>query len=525
MKKLLTLAALAFAAFTAQATDYTDVLKVTVNGNALPDQETTVSIDANENQRYKLSLTNLVLQMGAQSIGIGNIVVDDVPGTVDGDVTTIRTSQSINITDGDLEGISLWIGPSLGSVPIELTAEIRGSQLYFIINIDDMTASLGQTISVQFGNGGYQIGNSGFENFHTATAGSATSDEPNNWHSFMSCTGMLAGIVSSVPHTFISDDVRPGTTGTKSVLIKSGLAFGSIVANGTLTTGRLKAGGFSATSTDNNAFLDITSKEVDANGDPFYALINGKPDSLAVWVKFKQETPVEEHPYATITAVITDGSYYQEPVDKDYTDIIVGRAADTKIASNGFAWQKLVMPFDYSAYTEKDPKAILVTISTNADPGEGTGADSLLVDDFELIYNGTATGISVKGNAVENFAPATSDYTLSIKGIGEITAEDVAVTTNAKDAKVTVDVVHTDDGAGTSIATITVMSADLKKVSIYTVTVTDPDIANGIDNLTFDDNAIEGIYNLNGQRIETPVSGQVYITKYADGKTVKTIMK
>ena len=77
MKKLLTLAALAFAAFTAQATDYTDVLKVTVNGNALPDQETTVSIDANENQRYKLSLTNLVLQMGAQSIVIGNIVFDE----------------------------------------------------------------------------------------------------------------------------------------------------------------------------------------------------------------------------------------------------------------------------------------------------------------------------------------------------------------------------------------------------------------------------------------------------------------
>lgn len=524
MKKLLTLAALAFAAFTAQATDYTDVLKVTVNGNALSDQETTVSIDANENQRYKLSLNNLVLQMNGQPMGIGNIVVDDVPGIVDGDVTTIRTSQSINITEGTLEGIPIWMGPNLGSVPIELTAEIRGSQLYFIINID-MTASIGQTIDVQFGDGGYQIKNSGFENFHTATASSATSDEPNNWHSFMSCTGMLAGIVSSVPHTFISDDVRPGTTGTKSVLIKSGLALGSIVANGTLTTGRLKAGGFSATSTDNNAFLDITSTEVDANGDPFYALINGKPDSLAVWVKFKQETPVEEHPYATITAVITDGSYYQEPVDKDYTDIIVGRAADTKIASNGFAWQKLVMPFDYSAYTEKDPKAILVTISTNADPGEGTGADSLLVDDFELIYNGTATGISVKGNAVENFAPATSDYTLSIKGIGEITAEDVAVTTNAQDAKVTVDVVHTDDGAGTSIANITVMSADLKKVSTYTVTVTDPDIADGIDNLTIDDNAIEGIYNLNGQRIETPVSGQVYITKYADGKTVKTIMK
>ena len=133
MKKLLTSAALAFAAFTAQATDYTDVLKVTVNGNALSDQETTVSIDANENQRYKLSLNNLVLQMNGQPMGIGNIVVDDVPGIVDGDVTTIRTSQSINITEGTLEGIPIWMGPNLGSVPIELTAEIRGSQLYFII--------------------------------------------------------------------------------------------------------------------------------------------------------------------------------------------------------------------------------------------------------------------------------------------------------------------------------------------------------------------------------------------------------
>lgn len=520
MKKIFTVLMLAASSAPLLATDYTNQLVVNMNGIEIANQQAVISVEQKDNGNYILKLDNFCI---GTTMPVGNIVVDDVTNMGNSDTPILITNQNINITPGTLEGVgeSDWMGPLLGSVPVEVKAEIRGEELYSLIDI----SMPGMAISVQFGNGGYQIGNSGFENFHTATAGSATSDEPNNWHSFMSCTGMLAGIVSSVPHTFISDDVRPGTTGTKSVLIKSGLALGSIVANGTLTTGRLKAGGFSATSTDNNAFLDITSTEVDANGDPFYALINGKPDSLAVWVKFKQETPVEEHPYATITAVITDGSYYQEPVDKDYTDIIVGRAADTKIASNGFAWQKLVMPFDYSAYTEKDPKAILVTISTNADPGEGTGADSLLVDDFELIYNGTATGISVKGNAVENFAPATSDYTLSIKGIGEITAEDVAVTTNAKDAKVTVDVVHTDDGAGTSIANITVMSADLKKVSTYTVTVTDPDIADGIDNLTIDDNAIEGIYNLNGQRIKTPVSGQVYITKYADGKTVKTIMK
>ena len=34
-----------------------------------------------------------------------------------------------------------------------------------------------------------------------------------------------------------------------------------------------------------------------------------------------------------------------------------------------------------------------------------------------------------------------------------------------------------------------------------------------------------GIYNLNGQRVNEQVKGQVYITKYADGSTVKTIGK
>ena len=36
---------------------------------------------------------------------------------------------------------------------------------------------------------------------------------------------------------------------------------------------------------------------------------------------------------------------------------------------------------------------------------------------------------------------------------------------------------------------------------------------------------VTGIYNLNGQRVNEQVKGQVYITKYADGSTVKTIGK
>ena len=42
---------------------------------------------------------------------------------------------------------------------------------------------------------------------------------------------------------------------------------------------------------------------------------------------------------------------------------------------------------------------------------------------------------------------------------------------------------------------------------------------------TADNQQVTGIYNLNGQRVNEKVKGQVYITKYADGSTVKTIGK
>ena len=133
--------------------------------------------------------------------------------------------DNITITEGTTPGIPFWIGPSLGNVPINMRGEIRGEQLYFIIDIKMENSSFGELINVEFGDGGYQIKNSGFEEFHTATAGNATSDEPNAWHSFMSCTGDFASMVSSTPHTFISEDVRPGSTGSKSVAVVSGIVF------------------------------------------------------------------------------------------------------------------------------------------------------------------------------------------------------------------------------------------------------------------------------------------------------------
>lgn len=165
----------------------------------------------------------------------------------------------------------------------------------------------------------FQIPNSDFEGWHTATYGNKTSDEPDAWHSFMSCTGSLVNFVSGTPHTFIADDVRPGATGSKSVRVESAVVVGQS-ANGTITTGRLQAGSISAANAKNCSFLDLSKTDKDANGDPFYAVLGGHPDAIMLWVKYLPG--VNESLNATVSAVVTDGTYYQDPEDKEYTNVV-----------------------------------------------------------------------------------------------------------------------------------------------------------------------------------------------------------
>lgn len=519
MKKFFTLITVLTLSLSALATDYTDQLEVTING-ASSTQQATISLTKDSEGNMKFELPNFVFFLDGQAMPVGNIVLTDVKGTPREDVCTIVCRQDISITAGNLPDYQMWVGPALGIVPVDLVAELRGDQLYAVINID-MSATLQQVIQVTFGTGGYQIGNSDFEQFHTATAGSATSDEPNHWHSFMSCTGKYASLVSSTPHTFISDIVRPGSQGSKSVLVKSGKVFG-VVANGTLTNGRLQAGSISATNTDNCSFSDPTSTETDAHGDPFYTTFNGRPDSLVVWVKFKQQTPVEKFPYATINAVLTDGSYYQDPEDKTYENV-VARASCATIESNGNVWQRLSIPFVYEEdknHTAQVPETvggIHVTISTNASAGKGTSEDSLLVDDLALVYNSAISGITVKG--VEAVL-GEDGYTASVAG--NISAEDITVTTNGRGAGKQVTLTPTADGVQ---ATVTVTSADLKHTSTANIHIKGATITGICDVKTQADSAnrVADRYGIDGRRIGTTAPGKLHITRYANGKTVKSL--
>lgn len=540
MKRFFTsLLATAAFAVSSMATDYKDIMNVSIDGNLSTPTENTISVEKTDDSGYTLSLKNFVLYMSSGDqvypMPVGTIVLENVEAVTNGDVTTLKTSQDIEIAEGDdptFEG--LWIGPGLSAqgdlIPVNMTGEIRGGKFYTVININFM----GMNIDVVFGNGGYQIENSGFENFHTATyvdgKNKYTSDEPNAWHSFNS--GIATGTASFFTkyalqngNTSVSDDVRPGSTGTKSVAIKSSIVMGFQPANGTMTTGRLQAGSITATDAANCSFLDMSSTDTDGNGDPFYTVLNGRPDALSVWVKYKQGQVNEQYPYATVSAVITDGTRYQDPEDKAYTNV-VAKAQDKTIESKGFEWQNLVIPFDYTSYASNDAqaKALLVTISTNAQPGVGSSdaenPDMIIVDDISLVYNSHLASLKVKGTEVEDFDKNVLSYDL--KGEGAVSVDDIEAVSDGQGAYVTKSVEDVDGGVK---VTITVTSNDLQTTNVYTLNIAGA-TTTGINKIeTTTGKGTAAIYNVNGQRVNNMSQKGLYIIRQADGKTVKVLKK
>lgn len=521
MKKIFTLIMAAISSLSALADDYTGQLAVAINGAHAASQQATITANKQADGKYEFQLNDFEINLGGNSTPVGNIVLKNVDATTaeDGSIT-LQTSQSIKITEGS-DSKKNWLGPTLSAIspiPVTLKAAIKNGVLKADITIPFKALSM--DIKVLFNSATMQTPNSNFELFHDEKSGGKTGKEPNHWHSFLSATGSLAGTQNalSAVHTSVSNDVRPGTSGTSSILIKATSIFG-IVANGTMTTGRMNAGDYDAKNPKNHAFLDITNTDKDANGDPFYTLLGGQPDSLAVWVKFKQATATPEHPYATVNAVITDGTRYQDPEDKAYTNV-VAKATDTKIASED-KWVRLSIPFDYDKYAANKAatKAILVTISTNADPGQGSDGDELYVDDMELVYTPKLQGIKVFGNAVDNFDPATTEYTIKVPQ--QPTASDV--TPVAVNGFTTLAYVA---GKNKPIKVV-VYSEDLTKSASYTVKYTiDESVTNGIDNATTTAaKKVVGIYNLNGQQVSQKQPGQVYVIKYADGTAVKELSK
>ncbi len=449
MRKIFTLVFLAFIAIVARAADYTEPIVVTVNGNS-SEQSATISVEQ-KSTTYDLTLKNFVLATEDGTMGVGNVVITGIEPVKVGDTVLLQTSRIVTVAPGDNPNTSSWIASALPPVPVNLVCKLENGHLRCHIDID-MTETLQQVIEVTVGKG-YQLQNRSFENWHTSMGEYV---EPNGWHSFESASGSLASLAGH--HIKKSDDAHSGSA---SACVFSTSILG-IVANGTMTTGRLNAGSMIAADVSNNAYIDMSRTDVDGNGHPFYTPMYSRPDSIAVWVKFKQGEPDADNPYATISAVITDGTYYQDPEDKEYTNV-VAKAKNDQIAQTDGEWVRVVVPFEYMENTV-NPKAILVTLSTNANPGKGSKGDELLIDDMELIYNAKLTSLKVKGQEVDNFDSNKLSYEMTVNE--PLTIDDIEAVADGKAALIEKKIAIKDNRQECQII---VYGGDLGKVTTYTI--------------------------------------------------------
>ena len=521
MKKLFTLLFVAMTALTGMADTYNGPLHIDVNG-ATVDQTTDITIEKQADGNYTLKLMNFNFKLGV-TMNVGNIIITDVPAVSNGQTLMLKTKKNIAITGGSMDLM-------LKSVPIDMIGELRDGDFYTNINISMAM----KNIKVTFGTAKYQLPNAGFETYHTATVTSpddpnekASSDEPNYWHSFMSASGPLVYYAGYNPVTFKCDDVRPGSTGKQSLMLKSFNAFIAI-ANGTITTGRMNTGDVIPSNTNANyAWSDMSNTDKDAHGDPFYATLYSLPDAMKVWLKFKQGTHNADHPYATATAIINDGTEFHEPAPSEttYTNV-VGEARNAKIAETGDEWKEFTIPFSYNAFAQYGAKAksVLVTLSTNADAGQGSDGDLLYVDDLSFVYNAGLKAITLTADngevfTVNNVNSETKEYTATVPF--DVTAQNLKAVSDGKGAYVNTTIA---DGK----ATIEITSNDLATTNVYTLNIKKGDaqgITSGINGAQAAQAQAAGVYTIGGMRVNAITKPGLYIVKGADGSVKKVLKK
>ena len=524
MKKLFTLLFVAMTALTGMADTYNGPLHIDIDGKTV-DQTSDITIEKQNDGNYTLKLMNFKFKLGKMTMNVGNIIITDVPAVSNGQTQMLKTKKNIAITGGSMDFM-------LKSVPIDMIGELRDGDFYTNINI----SMANQKIKVTFGTAKYQLPNAGFETYHTATVTSpedpnekATSDEPDYWHSFMSASGnpALVYMAGYNPVTFKCDDVRPGSTGKQSLMLKS-IDMYIAIANGTITTGRMNTGSMFATDSNTNyAWSDMSNTDKDAHGDPFYATLYSLPDAMKVWLKFKQGTANADHPYATATAIINDGTEFHEPAPSKttYTNV-VGEARNAKIVETGDEWKEFTIPFTYDAFAQNGAKAksVLVTLSTNADAGQGSDGDLLYVDDLSFVYNAGLKAITLTAEdggvfTVNGVNSETKEYTVTVPF--DVTANNLKAISDGKGAYVSTTIA---DGK----ATIEITSNDLATTNVYTLNIKKGDaqgITSGINGAQVAKAQTAGIYTIDGIRVNAITKPGLYIVKDANGNVKKVLKK
>lgn len=475
MKKLYTIVSLMLSSLSIMAADFKDcsmAIKSNISTN-IEKRNTTVSINESTFSINGLKYGNTDLG----NVELTNLQV--IEGYSDG-TKVYATSAPQYITIGGEK------------VAANFRGEVRNSKFRGILNLtvngSNYIAMIGDKAD-ELG----QLPNAGFEEFHDASG----TKEPNGWHSFKTCAGLLSGTAGKANNTFIESTEKH--SGTNCVKVQSDI-IARTPANGTMTTGRLHAGSMSAANKANNSTLDFSDKGKDGNGDPFYPIFTTKPDAMTVWVKYKGN--VKDHPYATVKAILANDRV-QDPEKDDYKKNVIARAANAQIESKD-AWQELNIPFEYA--NKKKPKGVLVTISTNADAGKASSdksnPDVIYVDDIAMIYNSGLKSAQYKNT---NLSFANNKTAIEIEG--KANEADFSIASDGEGAYIS-KVLKTNEGeTGKSTLYITITSNDLQKSNCFEVAITDK-TATGIFNIKSDSNATSStLYNLAGQQVSNSYKG------------------
>ena len=407
------------------ADTYTGNIVVTRPGQSY-NQNVTVIATQGDNGLYYFEL---------QVPGFGNMKMYDVPADTQNGITVFSAVRDVATNFGTMK-TTLFARTVDGLMAANVSIPARSTTMWF------------NTVGNHF-----QLPNSDMEAW--------TNDlgEPDRWHGFKSADGSFASSSAGLVKLEQSEDVRSGATGHSAVMT-AGSIF-SIVANGTMTNGQLHAGSMSATSTDNHAEMDKNK-----GTDDFYMPLYAKPDKFNVWLKYTQGT-ANENNQASVSVKTFDGTYYQEPVDKVYTNLS-GSIVGGQIPAGD--WTQYSFPFDYDSYAANNAasEAIFVTFSTNGNPGQGSKNDALYVDDMELVYLAEMTDLRYQGTTINGWNPTVNAYT--IETVGEPNLDDFTADVTGVSAVVTKTMEQNADG--TYRIAISAVSGDLQTAMCYIITAT-----------------------------------------------------
>lgn len=432
MKKfILTFCLAATAVLALNAESFTGNIVVNRNGQTY-NSNVTVTVTQESN-----GLNTLVLQVPM----FGTMTMTDVPAATVNGITVYSAERDVDTALGTMH-TTLMARTVNGMMAADVAIPAQNTTMWF------------NTVGNHF-----QLPNSDLEDWS-----SSYENEPNRWHGFKSAGGTFASTSAGIASLGSSDDVRPGATGHSAVL-KAGSFFG-IVANGTMTNGKLMAGSYSATSYDNHAEMNK------ANGtEDFYMPLYAKPDKFNVWLKYVQSKANADYK-ASVSVKTFDGTYYQEPYDTVnvvYTNLS-GSIVGGPIAACD--WTHFSFPFDYDSYAANGAttEAIFVTFSTNGKPGQGNANDAVYVDDMELVYLGNMTDLRYNGATIEGWDPAVTTYSMEMAG--EPNLDDFTATIEGASAVLTKSMEQNQDGSY-RIA-LSVVSADLQNAACYIINVAAP---------------------------------------------------